>query len=94
MPLCIGRNRGEGVTEPEKERPSLPPSPSSTGKRYYCFADRPQIGCGQAVTLKELGGSWFSKGTAPRGFLDLESAVNYTVDKHKVSEVTLLIDGR
>ena len=59
----------------------IPPPPSSSGKRYYLFPARFHeeafIVCGQEVTLRHLGGSWFGHTLlVPRGFCSLENALN------------------
>ena len=65
----------------------LPPPASSRGKRYYAFTldchlrgEPAFVAAGQAVALGFLGGNWFNRGKAPKGFDDLESAINFVTD--------------
>jgi len=58
----------------------LPPTPSSSGRRYYALRHHhpggPGVACGQPIALCWLGGVWIGFGAAPAGFWDLESAIN------------------
>ena len=70
--------------------PILPPAASSTGRGYYVFSgataaaagsDAPFVAAGQQVALAFLGGSWLGRGRAPKGFADLEEALNHAIDE-------------
>ena len=69
------------VAEPHVDTNTFPPRPSSHGKRYYVLLSRhslvdgPGIACGSAVALSKLEGSFVGRGKAPRGFANLESAI-------------------
>jgi len=68
--------------DPNPSSPSalpFPPEASSTGRRYYTFTrfDPPLIAVGQHVALSLLNGAWNSAGPAPKGFSDLEEALNH-----------------
>ena len=74
----------------------LPPVATGTGKRYYAFttpAQRqgaaPFVVSGWQNTLAWLGGLWAGRGTAPKGFADLESAINHTIDRCRVTRVVV-----
>ena len=59
----------------------FPPPASKSGKRYYLFKPRHSelgdcIVAGSQRARELLGGSWFGKGKAPRGFPTLEEALN------------------
>ena len=58
----------------------FPIAASGTGRRYYVFLDRhpggPAVIGGAPLALGHLSGSWVGHGVAPRGFADLESALN------------------
>ena len=58
----------------------LPPEASSTGRKYYAMTHKhptgPCVICGQTLALKCLGWSWLKHKPSPKGFDDLESAVN------------------
>ena len=56
----------------------FPPPASRTGKRYYVFDIHhggPLVVCGKDEVLRILGGSFVSRGKAPKGFATLEEAV-------------------
>ena len=59
----------------------FPPPAGKSGKRYYLFKPRHSelgdcIVAGSQRARELLGGSWFGKGKAPRGFPTLEEALN------------------
>ena len=62
---------------------SFPTLASSSGKKFYAFVTDSQregkdpfVVCGHLNALSWLGGSWFNKGRAPQGFVDLEGALS------------------
>ncbi len=48
------------------------------------------IACGAPVAERLLGGSWTSRGRAPRGFPDLETALNVACSVWGVREAKLV----
>ena len=59
---------------------TLPPAASRAGRRYYAFLPRhggPAVVAGAELAVRELGGHWGARGRAPRGFSELEHALNY-----------------
>ena len=74
----------EATASPTTSARSPLPPVSSTGKRYYCFTTRSQcqgrppfIVVGHLNAIAWLGGSFTNRGTAPKGFSDIEGAVEY-----------------
>jgi len=69
--------------------------PSSTGKRYYgaftltsqALAPTPFIACGPKVALAHFGGTWIGRGPAPKGFAELQPAVEYVIARTGAEEV-------
>ena len=70
--------RGRASGPPREVLGPLPPTASSTGRRYYLVPTTtpPTVACGYNRALKLLGGSWVGHGRIPEGFAQLESAVN------------------
>jgi hypothetical protein len=78
------------AAEPEGVEGPLPAEASSTGRRYYAFTaprwEVPFIACGQATALHYLEGSWLRFGRAPRGFAQLEDAINFVALERGAAE--------
>ena len=82
------------IGEPAVRGLDLPPCASASGFRYYTFAVHHELGaviaCGQSVVLSHVG-SWIGSrfGKSPRGFSDLEAAINYSQELHQCSDVNI-----
>jgi len=77
-------------------RVTLPAPASSTGRRYYAVLrpldDRPPcVAAGQEVCLRLIGGSWVGNGTAPKGFVGLEEAINEVAQKTGQTTVAVVL---
>ena len=75
----LGRQTGgpARASRPQPVAGPLPPTSSSTGRKYYAFfISTPCVACGQAVALRLNGGSWLGAGRAPSGYATLEDALN------------------
>ena len=86
--VAVG-DSSSGITDVAAQDSSFPIEASSTGKRFYTFTTRAQCrGCWNGVltpfvvyghrnAIAWLGGSWSGRGTAPRGFIELDGALGH-----------------
>ena len=64
---------------------------SRAGYRYYSNFHTAVVCCGSTVAQAFLGGSWFNKGKAPKGFADLEAAIQHSCSVHGTGKVEVVV---
>ena len=75
-----------------------PPTPSSTGKKFYALCKHHKQGPAVAVGVRKvddlLGDKWSSWGRFPAGFPTLEEAVERVLAEHQCDKVILLFSEK
>ena len=75
-----------------------PPTPSSTGKKFYALCKHHKQGPAVAVGVQKvdelLGDKWVLWGRCPEGFPTLEEAVERVLAEHQCDKVILLFSEK